>query len=142
MSAYMVFDSDGYCIEKHASTDSIIIQNTPVAVDSLVAYPGMDWIYNGSVISAMTTEQSRLRRRKLKSARLQDAEVSYGDFLALLGLAIDADSSTISTKLFTMKALSQTLPYLGQELSPSEIQGMLYALMHDIEVNGGSWETL
>ena len=142
MSAYIVFDSDGYCIEKHHDTDVIIAQNTSVEVDSILIYPGFDWKYDGVTISAMNSDESRLRRRKLKNQSLQNAEVAYGNFLNLLGLPIDASSEELMGKLIMMKMTGQTIVYNGITLSPEDISSVIYALMHDIEVNGGSYSDL
>ena len=142
MSNYLVFDNDGHCIAKHGDTDVVIKQNNSVAVASLSNHAGMDWIYKNGTVSAMTEGESRLRRRKLKNAKLQAAELAYESFLANFGLSINAKSDEIMGALIQMKATGTLLPFGGVQLNASEVQGIISGLMHDIEVNGGSWATL
>jgi hypothetical protein len=142
MANYLVFDNDGYCIAKHGNTDVTITQDTSIIVQTLADYPGMDWIYSNSTIKAMTETESRLRRRKLKSAKLQAAELAYESFLTNFGLSINAKSDEIMGALIQMKASGTLLPFGGVQLNASEVQGIISGLMHDIEVNGGSWREL
>lgn len=142
MADYMVFDTDGDCIEKHPDTGVTIIQDNAVVVDSLSAYPGFDWKYDNGVIRVMTEGESRLRRRKLKSPDLQASEIAYEGFMSLIPLPITASSEDIVGKLMDMRAKGQTMTFMGAQLQPVEIQGFISGLMHDIEVNGGSYETL
>lgn len=142
MADYMVFDTDGDCIEKHPDTGVTIIQDNAVAVASLSVYPGFDWKYANGLIRAMSVGESRLRRRKLKSPGLQAAEVAYEGFMSLLGLPITSSSGDVVSKLMDMRAKGETMAFMGAQLQPVEIQGFISGLMHDIEVNGGSYETL
>lgn len=67
---------------------------------------------------------------------------SYTSFVNSLGLDKKSTSSEIFAKLVEMKSGNITVPYMGVNLNYSDVGQLIQGLMHDVEVNGGSWNEL
>lgn len=81
-------------------------------------------------------------RHAAKSVKLKTAENNYLSLIMGIGLAPNATSTDIFIKLAQIKAGNITIPFNGVKLTSVELGSLISALMHDVEVNGGSYAGL